>query len=94
MAHTFKYAILTAIPDQRRGERVNIGLVVFLRDQLDIRFSDLSKVAAIAGEGNWGEYADKVAERLHKRFVTNRDPAEFMRLSGASERIIRLSEIA
>src|SRR3984893_13627180 len=94
MAHTFKYAILTAIPDQRRGERVNIGLVVFLRDHLDIRFSDLSKVAAIAGGGNWGEYADKVAERLHKRFVTNRDPAEFMRLSGVSERIIRLSEIA
>ena len=26
--------------------------------------------------------------------MTNRDPAEFMRLSGVSERIIRLSEIA
>jgi hypothetical protein len=94
VAHIFKYAILTAIPDQRRGERVNIGLVVFLHDQLDIRFSDLSKVAAIAGGGNWGEYADKVAERLRKRFATNRDHAEFMRLSGVSERIIRLSEVA
>jgi hypothetical protein len=58
MAHTFEYAILTAVPDQWRGERVNIGVVVFLDDRLDIRFSDFSKVAAIAGGGNWGEYAD------------------------------------
>jgi hypothetical protein len=94
MAHTFEYAILTAVPDQRRGERVNIGVVVFLNDRLDIRFSDLSKVSAIAGGGNWGEYADKVADRLHKRFSTAHDPKEFLRLAGTVERIIRLSEIA
>jgi hypothetical protein len=93
MAHTFKYVIITAIPDPRRGERVNIGVVVFLRDELDVRFSELAKVHAIAG-GNWGEYADKVAERLNKWFSMGHDPAEFMRRAGSSERIIRFSDIA
>lgn len=33
----FQYSIVRYMPDLRRGEVVNIGLVVFLEDQLDIR---------------------------------------------------------
>jgi hypothetical protein len=91
MEHIFKYAVITAIPDPRRGERVNIGIIVFLSDQLDIRFSDLPKVTAIAGGGNWADYADRVAGRLRKRFSTDNDPARLIKR--ASEPIIRFSEI-
>ena len=37
MAVTYKYSILQAVPDPRRGERVNVGVVVFLADRLDVR---------------------------------------------------------
>ena len=49
MAHIFNYSILTAIPDARRGERVNVGIVVFLAERLDIRFSDIAKLRALTG---------------------------------------------
>jgi hypothetical protein len=38
MAHTYQYSILTAIPDARRGERVNVGIVVFREGKADVRF--------------------------------------------------------
>ena len=34
MAHIFKYAVLMAIPDPARGERVNVGLVIFREDRM------------------------------------------------------------
>jgi Protein of unknown function (DUF3037) len=92
MEHIFKYAVITAIPDPRRGERVNIGIVIFLTNQLDIRFSDLPKVTAIAGGGNWAEYADQVADRLRKQFSVGHDPEKL--ISRTPESIIRFSEIA
>src|SRR3546814_4918881 len=48
MAHIYKYTILQAVPDPRRGECVNVGVAVFLPDRVDVRFSDLAKVKAIA----------------------------------------------
>jgi hypothetical protein len=50
MAHSFKYSVLRVIPDSRRGECVNVGLVVFLDDAVDVRvLSSLAKVAALNG---------------------------------------------
>lgn len=37
MADTLNYAILRFVPDAFRGEVVNIGIVVFLPDRLDVR---------------------------------------------------------
>jgi hypothetical protein len=37
MAHIYRYSILTAIPDARRGERVNVGMVVFREGKPDVR---------------------------------------------------------
>ncbi|MEG3147728.1 DUF3037 domain-containing protein [Sphingomonas sp. RT2P30] len=52
MEHTYKYAILQVIPDIRRGERVNIGIVVFKSDGLDIRVSETRKLHALTF-GSW-----------------------------------------
>jgi len=47
MDHIFNYAVIQAIPDRRRGERVNIGLIVFKPDGIDLRISGTRKLAAI-----------------------------------------------
>jgi hypothetical protein len=50
MPHCFEYAVLRVIPDPRRGECVNIGLVVFLEDRLDVRIlPSLAKLTALDG---------------------------------------------
>jgi hypothetical protein len=47
MAHSFKYAILQAVPDARRGERANIGVVAFAKDGLDVRVLATRKLSAL-----------------------------------------------
>jgi hypothetical protein len=48
MAHTTNYAILRLTPDSARGETVNVGIVVFLPDRLDVRVLPSSaKIRAI-----------------------------------------------
>ena len=50
MAHSFKYSVLRVIPDSRRGECVNVGVVVFLPADVDVRvLPSLSKVLALNG---------------------------------------------
>lgn len=50
MDHLFKYSVLRVMPDKRRGEVVNVGIVVFKTDGTDVRLLDsLNKVAAIDG---------------------------------------------
>lgn len=50
MDRSYKYAVLRIIPDSRRGECVNIGIVVFTPSRVDIKLiSSLNKVAAIDG---------------------------------------------
>lgn len=45
MGATFEYSLIRALPDRRRGEWVNIGMLVYLPDSLDIRLLDnLSKL--------------------------------------------------
>jgi hypothetical protein len=55
MAPSYKFAILRAAPDPRRGERVNIGVVVFRAGALDIRFAELQKLRALTGR-DWDGY--------------------------------------
>jgi hypothetical protein len=48
MAHSFEYAVLRFCPDERRGETVNIGIVVFVDGHLDIRLtSSFTKAQAL-----------------------------------------------
>ena len=84
----FNYAILTAIPDARRGERVNVGLVVFLPSRLDVRFSDLNKLRAITGH-DWTDYAKEASDRLSGMFVPDLKPHEFNRRVEDLEPVIK-----
>jgi len=44
------YSILRVVPDERRGEIVNVGLVIFLPDELDVHIlPSLTKVRTIDG---------------------------------------------
>lgn len=49
MAHSYKYCVLRYRPDTVRGEVVNIGLVIFHGDRVDIRVTrNLSKAQALS----------------------------------------------
>jgi hypothetical protein len=64
MAHSYKYTILTAIPDRRRGERVNVGIVVFREGKPDVRLAQAAfKLKALTRE-NWETRLEGIRERL------------------------------
>jgi hypothetical protein len=59
---------LTAIPDARRGERVNIGVVVFRDDNLDVRFRQASsKLKALTG-ATWESRIHSIQGRIKQLF--------------------------
>jgi len=93
MERIYRYAILTAVPDERRGERLNIGILVFLPDRVDVRFSDLSKMRALTG-GEWSRYVADVSNRLATAFARGEEPAELVARFSLLEPIIRFSEVA
>lgn len=92
MAHIFKYTILMAIPDRRRGERVNIGIMVFLRDRVDIRFVAVAKIGAIAG-GNWAAYAGDLQRRILAQFKSGTEAEEYVAATPRIDPIIEASEL-
>jgi len=75
MEHTYKYTILTAVPDPRRGERVNVGIVIFKDGGLDVRFRQASaKLKALTG-ATWESRIQSV-EKLIKGAYDKDAPAE------------------
>ncbi len=61
----FDYAVLQAVPDIRRGERVNIGIVILKPDGLDIRVFEMRKVQALTGH-SWDSYIESFSSVLTK----------------------------
>lgn len=43
MEHSYEYSILQFVPDQIRGERINIGIVIFSNNQFEIRTADFAE---------------------------------------------------
>ena len=60
MVRIFNYAVVQAIPDRRRGERVNIGIVVYGPEGVDLRVSETRKLAALSA-GSWDSEIDAYA---------------------------------
>lgn len=88
MAHTYKYTILTAIPDQRRGERVNVGIVVFREDRLDVRFQlALQKLKALTGEV-WNRRITAIEAQIRKTFEASAPPEDMLRTISTVDPII------
>src|SRR3979409_2223845 len=41
MAHTYDFAVLRLVPDAARGESINLGLVVFQNESIDVRIGEV-----------------------------------------------------
>jgi hypothetical protein len=67
MAQSFEFAILQASPDNRRGEQVNVGLVVFLASKLDVRIPESRKLRALTGFA-WDDVSRTYAQHIAKAF--------------------------
>jgi hypothetical protein len=93
MAHTFSYAIIKAVPDPRRGERVNVGIIVFLSERVDARFSDLAKLSALRS-GNWDQYATEARDRIVASYRANEKPAAFIERFSLLEDVLGFSDVA
>jgi len=93
MAHIFNYAVLMAIPDPRRGERVNVGLIVFLPDRVDLRFSELRKIRALRS-GNWERYVSDVQRSINANYTSGTEPKVFIEGFSMLEGVIQCSDLA
>lgn len=65
MDRIFDYAVLQAVPDSRRGERVNIGIAVMKDDGLDIRVFETRKIQALTGQ-SWDSYIKSFSDLVKK----------------------------
>lgn len=61
----YNYAVLQAIPDSRRGEKVNIGIAVLRNDGLDVRVFETRKVMALTGQ-SWDSNIEAFSALLKK----------------------------
>ncbi|WP_043309312.1 DUF3037 domain-containing protein [Pseudomonas sp. ML96] len=63
---TFKYSIIKYMPDPRRGEIVNVGLVVFKHDQLDVHVLNASAKLRMLDGTSSVEDIESLKNALHE----------------------------
>jgi hypothetical protein len=74
MDRIYKYAVLIATPSQRRGERVNIGVVVFREDKADIRLMHANHKLKLLTRQSWEDRLEAATARLGSLFDEERSP--------------------
>jgi hypothetical protein len=93
MERTYKYAVLTAIPDPRRGERVNVGLAVFRPDRIDVRFEQAAyKMRALTGD-NWADRFGDASETLAAMHSQADTPEQLLALIRQVEPLLQASDL-
>lgn len=93
MARTYEYAILTAVPNPRRGERVNVGIVVFRPDRIDVRFKQATyKLRAITGE-NWDTRIENATSCFEGLYDNTVPPSEVLAQMGILEPLLKPSQL-
>lgn len=65
MDRIFDYAVLQAVPDVRRGEKVNVGIAVMKKDGIDVRVFETRKIQALTGQ-SWDSHIDAFSNLLKK----------------------------
>jgi hypothetical protein len=88
----YKYCVLMAIPDSRRGERVNIGAVVFCYDKVDVRVPESQKLGCLSEE-RWDAYVVEAARRIREEFSPEEDPMQFVTRFSATEPVVKMSDL-
>ncbi|MEO0669118.1 MAG: DUF3037 domain-containing protein [Pseudomonadota bacterium] len=91
MATTYKYSLIRVIPDQRRGEQVNVGIVVFGGEELDIRVLETRKAAAISSR-DWDAQVKKFSSVLSEVHESEREVSGLIELISVLETQINLTE--
>jgi hypothetical protein len=77
MGPIYKYAVLEAIPDPRKGERVNVGVAAFSPTGLEIRFGSVgAKLRALTGR-SWSPDFDAAKANLLSIFDAQKAPEEW-----------------
>jgi hypothetical protein len=92
MEHSYKYSVIRAIPDVRKGEVVNIGIVVFHPDSVDVRLApSLNKLLALDAGVDIDQIRDlpSTLNQWTARFDSVEEKSEAIRRSG----MVTLSEI-
>lgn len=88
MAHSYKFSIIQARPSALRGERVNVGIVAFGPNGVDVRFTEIRKLAHLTGH-KWDQIAD-----AYKDMLTELAPSDLAALqSGDSSKSAVRSEV-
>jgi hypothetical protein len=78
MAQSFEFAILQAMPEGPRGERVNIGLIVFLPERLDVRVPEVRKLRALTGE-TWNDVIQTYVDQISRSFRPDANPTNMLK---------------
>jgi hypothetical protein len=82
MVRIYNYSLLQAVPDPVRGERVNVGLVVFNKHGLDIEVFESRKLMALTGH-SWDahihDFSDVLAA-IDDPSLTDKDRLENLRV--------------
>lgn len=91
MALTYKYAVLVAIPNERRGERVNIGVAVFHGERLDVRLMDADYKLRMLTRQDWSSRLSDAKDRLNDIFLESREPEEVLARFAMFEPLIKTS---
>jgi hypothetical protein len=91
MARIYKYAILVAIPNERRGERVNIGVAVFRDRTVDVRLMHASQKLNLLTRENWDARLEAAKDRLCKLQSEGGSPAETLERFGMFEPLVSTS---
>lgn len=91
MDRSFNYAILQAIPDVRRGERANIGIVAFKPDGLDVRIFETRKLSALTAR-SWDADIKAFSEVIGKLDDSTLDPPQRISQLKSVEGMFVLSE--
>lgn len=73
MDRSFDFSILEAIPDPQRGERVNIGVVIFTPEGIDARLPELRKLRALTGH-TWDQVAEAFIAQLSEVHKSGKKP--------------------
>jgi hypothetical protein len=92
MALSFKFSVVQASPDRRRGERVNVGVLVFLNDRVDFRVPELRKLKMLAGHG-WDEIASAYGAQVATEFAREKNPDQLIKNISTMSKIFMPSDL-
>jgi hypothetical protein len=92
MDRFYKFAVLQASPDDKRDERVNVGIVVATPKGLDIRHPELRKLRDLTGH-NWDSIAGAYFKQLDGIWKEQNDLARLADTPSGMSEVFALGDV-